>query len=333
MRFWRRTHFFRHMKIISLAWIAGAVLAFTGMADAQNKTVAAYVTARFTGQRLSWIENLTWTDMAQTDRTTAVRLCRSRQNVPNRRRHRRRTDGCCRGNLLQVARGKRREVIRAYFDAQNGIGYTLARTQINSCDFSSSSYTYVAEGDKDLATFSIAPDLKYRVPFIKEVLAAARNDLKIFVSPWSPPAWMKSNNNMLHGGKLKPEFDDSWANYYCQIHPGLRKARHPHLGAGPCRTNRWRCNRGNRAITPVREERDFVKNHLGLRHSGTPGLKDKKLMVWDHNRSMMFQRALQRCWTIPKLRAKYRVGRRFIIGTSATTSRTSDLVRRSLSSG
>ena len=87
---------------------------------------------------------------------------------------------------------KRQEVIRAYFDVQNGIGYTLARTQINSCDFSSASYTYVADGDKDLATFNIAPDLKYRIPFIKEALAATGNNLKIFVSPWSPPAWMKN---------------------------------------------------------------------------------------------------------------------------------------------
>src|SRR5215467_16331286 len=52
---------------------------------------------------------------------------------------------------------KQRELLTAYYDAEKGIGYKLARTNIHSCDFSSSSYTYVAEGDKDLKTFSVAP--------------------------------------------------------------------------------------------------------------------------------------------------------------------------------
>src|SRR5687767_13850007 len=109
---------------------------------------------------------------------------------------------------------KQQEVLRAYYDQQNGIGYTLARTNIHSCDFSSGSYTYVTEGDKELKSFSVAHDKKYRIPFIKEVLAATRGKLNIFASPWSPPAFMKDNNDILHGGKLKPEFHQSWANYY-----------------------------------------------------------------------------------------------------------------------
>src|SRR5262245_1279628 len=109
---------------------------------------------------------------------------------------------------------RRREILTAYYDEQRGIGYKLARTNIHSCDFSSSSYTYVAEGDKELRTFSVAQNKQYRIPFIKQVLAATRGKLNIFASPWSPPAFMKDNNDMLHGGKLKPDFYQSWANYY-----------------------------------------------------------------------------------------------------------------------
>jgi len=68
---------------------------------------------------------------------------------------------------------KQQEILRAYFDPQNGIGYSLGRTHINSCDFSSESYTYVTNGDKELASFDISHDLKYRIPFIKEALATA----------------------------------------------------------------------------------------------------------------------------------------------------------------
>ncbi|PYP60773.1 MAG: glycosyl hydrolase, partial [Gemmatimonadetes bacterium] len=55
------------------------------------------------------------------------------------------------------------EVIAAYYGTDRGIGYTLGRTNINSCDFSSESYTYVTEGDSALTSFSIAHDLRYKV--------------------------------------------------------------------------------------------------------------------------------------------------------------------------
>src|SRR5437588_2804725 len=100
---------------------------------------------------------------------------------------------------------KQQEILNAYFDVRTGIGYTLARTNIHSCDFSSSSYTYVNEGDKELRSFSVNHDKKFRIPFIKQALAAAGGKLNIFASPWSPPAFMKDNNNMLHGGHLKSE--------------------------------------------------------------------------------------------------------------------------------
>src|ERR1051325_3406851 len=102
------------------------------------------------------------------------------------------------------------EVISAYYSTDSGIGYTLGRTNLNSCDFSSASYTYVTEGDRTLASFNIAPDLRYKIPLIKRALQATGNRLKLFASPWTPPAYMKDNNDMLHGGHLKPEYRDAW---------------------------------------------------------------------------------------------------------------------------
>src|SRR6266513_2572931 len=89
------------------------------------------------------------------------------------------------------------EVIGAYYSTDRGIGYTLGRTNINSCDFSSDMYTYVTEGDKDLSSFTIAHDLRYKIPLIKRAMATTGNRLKLFASPWSPPAYMKDNNDML----------------------------------------------------------------------------------------------------------------------------------------
>src|SRR5215218_6378362 len=115
--------------------------------------------------------------------------------------------------FAKLPKQKQQEFLTAYYDSRKGIGYTLARTNIHSCDFSSGSYTYVKDGDKELKSFSIEHDRQYRIPFIKQVAAATGGKLILYASPWSPPAWMKDNNDMLHGGRLKPEYYQTWANY------------------------------------------------------------------------------------------------------------------------
>jgi glucosylceramidase len=180
------------------------------------------------------------------------------------------------------------EFLKACYDPKDGIGYTMARTNINSCDFSSDIYTYVKDNDKDLKSFNLQHDLKYKIPMIKQAMAT-NNKTLLFVSPWSPPAWMKDNNNMLQGGKLKPEFADSWANYYVKFIKGYQSLNIPVWGLTvqnePMAKQRWES-----CIYTSEDERDFIKNHLGpTLHKN--GLGDKKLIAWDHNRDLMYQRA------------------------------------------
>jgi glucosylceramidase len=107
---------------------------------------------------------------------------------------------------------KRKEVIDAYF-AADGAAYSMTRTHINSCDFSLGHYSYdETAGDTELANFSIQPDMDDLVPLIKDDLAAPGASFQILASPWSPPAWMKTNNNMV-GGKLKSDLYPVWAKY------------------------------------------------------------------------------------------------------------------------
>ena len=184
---------------------------------------------------------------------------------------------------------KQEELMKAYYDTQKGIGYTLARTQINSCDFSSDSYTYVREGDAKLESFNIEHDMKFRIPFIKKAIAAAGGKLTMFVSPWSPPAYMKDNNSMLHGGKLKPEFYQTWADYYVKFIKAYEQAGIPVWGMTiqnePMATQKWES-----CIYTADDERDFLKNYLGPTIQKS-GMGDKKIIVWDHNRDLMVQRA------------------------------------------
>jgi glucosylceramidase len=184
---------------------------------------------------------------------------------------------------------KQEEFLTACFDKEKGIGYTILRTNIHSCDFSSGSYTYIEEGDKELKTFSIDHDRQFKLPLIKKAIEKAGGSMLFFASPWSPPAFMKSTNNMLKGGKLLPEFYQSWANYYTKFVKAYEAEGVPVWGITvqnePMATQTWES-----CIYTAEEERDFLKNFLGPTMD-REGLGDKKIVVWDHNRDLINHRA------------------------------------------
>ena len=190
--------------------------------------------------------------------------------------------------FAKLSPDKQQELLQAYYSKANGIGYTLARTTIHSSDFSSDSYTYITEGDKALQSFSIAHDRQFRIPLLKKAMATAGGKLTLYASPWSPPAFMKSNRSMLQGGRLLPEFYQPWANYFVKFIKAYEKEGLPIWGVTvqnePMATQRWES-----CIFTAAEERDFVKNNLGPTLAGA-GLGHKKITVWDHNRDLITQR-------------------------------------------
>jgi glucosylceramidase len=191
--------------------------------------------------------------------------------------------------FAKLPKAQQQEFLQAYYSPTAGIGYTLARTHIGSCDFSSASYTYVKEGDKSLKSFSVKPDEKYRIPFIKQAINAAGGKLTMFVSPWTPPAFMKTNHDLLHGGKLLPEFRQPWADHYVKFIEAYEKQGIPIWGLSvqneEMATQKWES-----CLYTAEEERDYIKEYLGpTLQKG--GLGDKKLIAWDHNRDLLYQRA------------------------------------------
>jgi len=189
----------------------------------------------------------------------------------------------------KLPENKQNEIIRAYYSVEEGIGYSIGRIPIHSCDFSSESYTYIKDNDTSLSTFNIEHDLKFRIPMIQKALKMAKDSIKFFGSPWSPPAWMKTNNNMLHGGNLKPDCMNSWAHYFVRFIEEYNKQGINIWGITvqnePMAVQTWES-----CVFTGEEECNFVKNYLGpvLQHSG---MQNIKLMIWDHNRGLMYQRA------------------------------------------
>lgn len=190
--------------------------------------------------------------------------------------------------FAKLPKEKQQEILKAYYDPVNGIGYTLARTNIHSCDFSSGSYTYVKEGDKELTSFSIDHDKQFRIPLIKQAITEAGGKLTLYASPWSPPAFMKDSTHMLFGGKLKPEFYDSWAHYFAKFIKAYEKEGIPVWGVTiqnePMARQTWES-----CIYTAEEEANFLKSSLGPTLQ-KEGLGEKKIIIWDHNRDLIYQR-------------------------------------------
>ena len=191
--------------------------------------------------------------------------------------------------LNKLSPDKRDEILRAYFDPEKGFNYTLCRTTIGSCDFSEENYSYDdTPGDTDLKDFSIDKDNKNLIPMIKRAQEISHNGFKLFASPWSPPAWMKTNNDVEHGGKLKPENRDAYANYTIRYLQEYKKIGIPIWGITvqnePAAVQPWAS-----CVWSGEDERDFVRDHLGpaVEKSGL----GTKILVWDHNRDIMYDRA------------------------------------------
>jgi glucosylceramidase len=177
---------------------------------------------------------------------------------------------------------KRKEVIDAYF-SDDGARYSLTRTHMNSCDFSTEQYFYAPiADDMQLDSFSIEHDRGDIIPMIKEAMAVSTDGFKIISSPWTAPPWMKDNNHHV-GGKLLPKYFEPWALFYSKYIDaykaegidiwGLTVVNEPH-GNG----NNWE----SMHFSP-KEMTDFVRDYMGpqLEKDG----HDVKILGYDQNRA------------------------------------------------
>ena len=183
--------------------------------------------------------------------------------------------------LNRLSKDNRDKIIEAYF-GESGAKYSLTRTHMNSCDFSLSNYSYAPiEDDKELIHFSIKEDQDDIIPMIKEAMAISKDGFKILSSPWTAPPWMKDNNDWL-GGKLLPEYNDTWALFFSKYIDAYKAegidiwgftVENEPLG----NNNNWE----SMHFSPE-EMTNFVKNHLGPKLEADG--HDVKILGYDQNR-------------------------------------------------
>lgn len=115
----------------------------------------------------------------------------------------------------KISPAQRKALMQELFGGGNGLGLSFTRLSIGGSDFSLTHYSLddmpPGQTDPELKHFTIAPNRADVIPVTKEALAI-NPKLRIMASPWSAPAWMKSNDNMIQG-TLKPEAYPAFADY------------------------------------------------------------------------------------------------------------------------
>ena len=116
--------------------------------------------------------------------------------------------------LCRLSDADREAVLDLLFDpeCEEGLHLTMGRIPIGSSDYASEWYSLDnTENDYEMADFSIARDEK-RIAYIKEALKRNPN-MRLWASPWSPPAWMKDNKDLVGGNFVNGENNKNMEAY------------------------------------------------------------------------------------------------------------------------
>lgn len=284
-------------KITTTVFVLASFLVFaqqknktaTQSFSTKDKTITVYTTAESTNLRLSKTDDLKFSELRQPVETQICVFVNPDKTYQSLLGIGGAVTDASAEVFAKLSKEKQQEFLNAYYSAEKGIGYSLVRTTIHSSDFGSGSYTYINEGDTELKSFSIEHDREFKIPLIKKATETAGGKIILYASPWSPPAFMKSNKSMLKGGTLLPEFFQPWANYYSKFVKAYEKEGMPIWGISvqnePMAVQTWES-----CVFTAEAERDFLKNYLGPTMK-KEGLGSKKIIVWDHNRDLMLQRA------------------------------------------
>ncbi|MDD3278210.1 MAG: glycoside hydrolase family 30 beta sandwich domain-containing protein [Lachnospiraceae bacterium] len=178
--------------------------------------------------------------------------------------------------------------LKAYF-SEDGLRYNVGRTHINSCDFALGNYAAVEQTKDGLSEFDMTRANQYVLPLIQDACTVKGEKIELLLSPWSPPSYMKTNGEMNHGGQLKEECYGDWAEYVAVYLEHLRaeglQLTYLTVQNEPAAVQTW-----DSCIYSAKEEMVLVRDFLAPTLAAH-GLGDIKILVWDHNKEIIYDRA------------------------------------------
>ncbi len=186
---------------------------------------------------------------------------------------------------------QKKSMLRAYFDG-NEMGYRMVRIPIDSCDFSLGHYEAVENAeDKVFSQFQLERVEKHIFPLLDDAQKVYGDRLEIMLTPWSPPAYMKTNGDRNHGGELKQEYKKVWADYICRYIREYRKrgylVKRISLQNEPKAVQTW-----DSCVYTAQQEKEFLRDYLWAALQ-EHDLSDVEVFIWDHNKERAYERACE----------------------------------------
>lgn len=183
---------------------------------------------------------------------------------------------------------QKKQVIETYFSPEK-MNYRLVRVHMDSCDFSLGTYEAMSDPeDIELKSFSFERTEKYILSMLEDAQKASGGNLKLMLTPWSPPAFMKTNGQRIYGGKLKPEYRGFWAEYICRYIKEFQdrgfQVQRISIQSETHAVQTW-----DSCLFTAEEEKVFLRDFLypALQKHG---YQDVEVFIWDHNKERIYER-------------------------------------------
>lgn len=186
--------------------------------------------------------------------------------------------------IQQMNSADRNKLLKDLFDPASGIGINYLRITIGSSDFSIGTYSYC--DNSDISTFAIPQrDKDDLIPVLKQILNI-NPTIKILASPWSAPAWMKSNNSMLGGSLKGSQVYSDFAEYFCRYveafaAEGIKIDAITLQNEPMYETSGYPTMKMDWSV-----QNTIIRDYLGPQFA-VKGIKTK-IIIWDHNFDMAY---------------------------------------------
>lgn len=189
----------------------------------------------------------------------------------------------------RMSKANQKRILDAYF-GKEGNNYKIVRTHMDSCDFSLDQYEAMSDPtDTEFKSFNLDRDEKYILPLLREAQETVGESLSIMLTPWSPPSFMKTNEQRVRGGALKKEYREFWAEYICRyIKEYIRRGfsvKMLTIQNEPNATQSW-----DSCLYTAEEEKEFLRDYLYPAQVKN-NLEHVEVSIWDHNKERVFERA------------------------------------------
>lgn len=183
---------------------------------------------------------------------------------------------------------QKKQFVETYF-SKDKMNYRLVRIHMDSCDFCLDTYEAMSDPqDTELKSFTFERTERYIIPMLEDIKKVSGDDLKLMLSPWSPPAFMKTNGDRKEGGRLKPQYRQMWAEYICRYIREFRD-RGYHVQRISIQNEPKAKQKWDSCLFSAEEEKVFLRDYLYPAMLAN-GYEDIEIFIWDHNKERIYER-------------------------------------------